>query len=621
MYTIEPDRLLKEELEYEISLRGVQPQGTVKDLVKTLRELLKFEADGVSFKIDNKFKSDSELKICLDKIKDIEVLLKETFTQSLIRKLKTRLTHLVTRVQRIEPSTDEETLERSNLLTSVFKLLTDFNTKQDNFSKTPVSNVPSDLAFQQSMLGQSSQPSISLAPQANSTLNNFETTPTQNSQLASNFDALRIDSRYNFKSWGIKFTGKNDMLSLNAFFERIDDLCTARGVSKENLYKAAFEFFEGEALVYYRAVRHKASDWDSLANLFREEFFRDGDKKIWEQIKSRTQGETESIAIYVAYILNLFNRLSFSVNESMKLEIIRERIRPEYQSRLELIDNIDTLDRLIDLGRKIEDSRRKIGNFVPPTTNKNAIELDLEYKRDKDQFRKKLDNIELEKSVTFDYRSRDSSLSSINSEQSKNRPNSRSRSISFDRKKSRNSMCSDISIKDDRVVKNFKDNVKSSRDNNNYERYRDRDEVNQRASTSRDFDRHRDFSRNRNFSRNRDFHTNRDFSRDRDSNRNFDRHRDFSITRDFRANERDLSRNRNYPTYNDRNRLNDRNKSNDYSNKNFADRNITCFKCNGPNHFAKNCRSKAIKCYTCGLKGFTRNTCPTCQGNARRSQM
>lgn len=57
---IEPDRLIKEELEFEISLRGISAVGIVQKLTTILRELLKLESEGKHFTICYTREPDSE---------------------------------------------------------------------------------------------------------------------------------------------------------------------------------------------------------------------------------------------------------------------------------------------------------------------------------------------------------------------------------------------------------------------------------------------------------------------------------------------------------------------------------------------------------------------------------
>lgn len=60
--------------------------------------------------------------------------------------------------------------------------------------------------------------------------------------------------------------------------------------------------------------------------------------------------------------------------------MIKWRIRPEYQLSFGLVEVIDSLSTLISLGRKFEDTKRYISNFVSPQFIKDAVEPDLEYK-------------------------------------------------------------------------------------------------------------------------------------------------------------------------------------------------------------------------------------------------
>lgn len=636
MLKIDPDRLIKEELEYEISIRGVQPQGGTKDLVKTLRELLNLESEGHSFKIEFNLVPREELTICQDKLNEIEKLFTEEVTTSWVRKVRTKLAHVLSRIERIIPSSDEDIALKSKLLTTSLDYLSKFKSSKESLQQ--VSDVPVDLIFQQSLLtkqGTSSTPIRREVVEEDTSLN-LATQGLYN---------LQLESKLNIASWGLTFSGKGDTLSLNAFFERVDERCKAKGITKEQLFRAAPELFEGQALVYFRAIREKAKDWDTLRNLFREEFFRDGNKKIWEQIKSRTQGADESIAIYIAYMINLFNRLSIPVEESIKLDIIRERIRPEYQQKLYLFDDINSLDQLIKIGRRIEDTNRNIANFVPPSRDKNAIEVDLQYEYEIQKSKKKLDNIQADKQVTFENRESNQYVDQNNVACNNNRDfrnenqlrenfigyghnrnQSRENSVDRDRNNSRERSLN----RDDRYFSANRDSRFRDRD------YRSRDDSRNRNNSRDRYQ--RDNSRNRNYGVNSfEF---RDISRERYYDRNVNRSRNNSNDRyrsnskdNYRGIRRDNSSNRQPFTIdrhsnprentfqNQRSSRYDSFQSNSRQHRTTIDSNIRCYKCKGLNHMAKNCTSRTIRCYDCGSVGYTRNTCIHCNsGNAGRSR-
>lgn len=622
MSKIEPERLNKEELEYEISIRGASPKGTVKDYCKVLRELLVLESTGHTFEVQQKYEPENEIKICQTKITELEAMLKESLTTTSKRKIATKLAHVLARIQRISTVDSSLTEERSNLLTQSLQLMSDFKSKETLTIESP--KIPAELILHQNIsTGQNDSATASSTPskcsQSGTPLKSSQSADT-NSDLTTVLKNLHLEQHHNFKSWNLKFSGRNDSRSLNAFLEQIEDTRNARGITEDQLFKGAFEFFEGEALVYYRAVKGQASDWKSLTNLFREEFFRDGNKKVWEQLKSRTQGTTESIAIYIAYMENLFGRLSFTVEEKVKLEIIKERIRPEYQLRLDLIDNIDSLDHLIKLGRKIEDTQRSIKNFTPPSLHKDAVEIDLEYKPlyslspDIDRSVKKLDTLQLNKQVTFDEYSDPKNehrrSSSRNSSRS-SRNGSTDRDCSLDRSRS----------------KTRRSQKRSPSKVNYCSEIQSRNESRDRQLTSSHVDEDGSFhNRGRQLNRDSDYNINRDFSGNgHHSRERFDnRFRSNSRNRSYHQSRSNLADNHfrvrmseNSPRSSSKDR-NFQSRDHHQRTKNSVERtshNIVCFKCNGLNHFAKHCTIPTRRCYSCGFMGYTRLDCPNCQGN------
>lgn len=113
--------------------------------------------------------------------------------------------------------------------------------------------------------------------------------------------------------WGVSFSGEGG-LSLGAFLERVNELREARGVSFQELFLSAVDLFTGKALIWFRANRRRAIDWHSLVRLLREEFQSPHyDEQLLAEIRSRTQGNSESVGIYLASMEGMFERLSVKI--------------------------------------------------------------------------------------------------------------------------------------------------------------------------------------------------------------------------------------------------------------------------------------------------------------------
>lgn len=126
-------------------------------------------------------------------------------------------------------------------------------------------------------------------------------------------------------------------------------------------------------------MRKTVDDWDSLANLLKEEFQPpDYDERLWDEIKNRTQGLSESIGIYYAVMINLFARLSEPISDEQRIKLLLRNIDPYYQKQLSLTD-VTSENQLLKLRRKIEKTKASIDNFVAPSRNTSSLEPDLAY--------------------------------------------------------------------------------------------------------------------------------------------------------------------------------------------------------------------------------------------------
>lgn len=568
------DRLLKDELIFELHCRGASPSdsATVKELQGMLRQLLDLEKLGKSFKSEYNYIPAEELEVINQKLTTVTSILQEPFSSSLARKIETRLTHIFNRLEHIETSDQAESQQKSKLLSVALNYASEYDRKAQEFKKG-ISD-PFDIALQDT----STSTPIK-------TPDNLTSTDSDNLALKV-LQQLTLNESSKIKSWGLTFNGEIDNLSLNSFLERVNELAESRGISKEQLFKKSIELFDGKALIWYRSIKDKVSDWDNLCKYLRKEFLpHNYQDKLWEKIKSRTQGEKESIGIYMAVMNNLFNRFERHVNEEAKLQILRKNILPYYQNHLILRD-IDTIDELEVLCKKLEQGKEILSKFLPPTYDKTTVEPDLSYKTD---FRKTLNNIDLqEPRVTFKEKSHHKSRDSSRDSCSSNRD-------------SRNKVsANNIELK---RVHTYSGGAQGT--NNKQKNYG-------HNSRSRELSR----DRSTNFKKqNHNFKYDRDYSRERfrdDSGNKYCTGRSTSNNRSSQnkfdsGNEHRENRSRDWGK-------NSRHSNLVNSKESYAE--LICYKCKSKNHLARHCTARI--CFSCGKVGYTKLNCPRCNvGNSR----
>ncbi|KAK4885622.1 hypothetical protein RN001_001893 [Aquatica leii] len=157
-------------------------------------------------------------------------------------------------------------------------------------------------------------------------------------------------------------------LRVENFLERIEELRVSRGVSKDQLFLSAVEFFSGNALIWYRSIRDNVHNWNELEHALRRTFLPcDYENSLWDEIRNRTQGDNEPVAIYIAIMENLFKRFSSVPSEITRLSVIKGNLQPYLQSQLtlQLICSISELTRTC---RLLEDSQVRTNKFKPPPT-------------------------------------------------------------------------------------------------------------------------------------------------------------------------------------------------------------------------------------------------------------
>lgn len=363
---MEVNRLSRDELVYELKIRGVDEADTVDSMRRSLRYLMRLEKSTSYVRPKYPF-SFAEDTAALEALLTATKALVDTFVGSKsapeYKKIITRVAHAFGRIGHCKAANDAERATRSSLLVRLIALESEAKSKAKHFLRTSTAIGP---VLEQSILS-------GIRDFSSGTSGTESDTDSERSVVKSDIKPVPV------AQWNVKFSGDVKEMSLHAFLERVDELMLARNASKLQLFCSAVDLFRGKALIWYRANRANFCSWDEIVQGLKEEFLPgDFEEKLLEEIKRRTQGPDESIGIYVSVMLTLFARLRVKLSEHVQVNILLRNISPFYQTQLGLID-VKTVKDLVRLCRRLEERKRTVESFVPPPRRSQVMEPDLAY--------------------------------------------------------------------------------------------------------------------------------------------------------------------------------------------------------------------------------------------------
>lgn len=372
MFQISVDRLTKDELEYELRVRGISDKGNVDSLRKHFRSILTLEKAGGPLQGKVELDPAVEISECGKKLLELrDNIASFAGTTNQAKKIETKFAHLMSRIGRIPESDEDISEERSKLLISLSDLVPEYTNKSKLFESKD-SPTPAFPCFSGTQSQTPTSPSNT----------NQSAQSDSNSTSRIQHSSATVSSHHVVKSipvykWDIKFSGSG--MSFNSFLQRVEELRKSRHVTHDELFLSAHDLFEGDALNFYHMISKHANDWDSLISLMREQFVPPHiADQLWKQILGRTQGVDESVGLYVAAMTKLFDRMPTPVSDDIRLKVLRANILPFYQERLAL-QTVDSPFELIELCRKLEETKINVEQYVPPRRGNLSLEPDLDY--------------------------------------------------------------------------------------------------------------------------------------------------------------------------------------------------------------------------------------------------
>lgn len=176
----------------------------------------------------------------------------------------------------------------------------------------------------------------------------------------------------------LRFSGKT---CVRSFILRVEEFVQSRGISFDKILSLAFEIFTDDALHWYRCNRFRIQCWNDLCQLLKEDFSTSNyDYRLSAEIRMRTQGESETITIYLSIMHGMFSRLDKPLSEEDKLEILLHNIRPCYASTLSAFPEIKTVDTLKNLCRNYENVQARFTHFhEPPKLSSGTVVPEFAY--------------------------------------------------------------------------------------------------------------------------------------------------------------------------------------------------------------------------------------------------
>jgi hypothetical protein len=313
--TISPDCLSREELSYELAVKGIKvtDADSVESLALNLKKFLSMERDGVLFEIDATLDPGSELERCSLILEGVRELLTRVLDEPNLRVIATKLAHLRKRLSRVtvEPGAQTEAQEKLSVDTE----------------KAVESSIP-----RAKFLTGIHHTSLLLEPK---NFPPFTSTP----KLEAVDDPLSYryyrNAAQEIGSWSITFQGdRKDDLAVFDFIIQVNEKCTSLDLPHDALRRHAKLLFKGKALIWFRMIESSVSNWTEICERLKEEFLPIGYyDTAQDKLLNYRQTRGQSIGMFLAKFDQLERYLPRPLPFDEKMAAIRRNILPKKKKK------------------------------------------------------------------------------------------------------------------------------------------------------------------------------------------------------------------------------------------------------------------------------------------------
>lgn len=176
----------------------------------------------------------------------------------------------------------------------------------------------------------------------------------------------------NLKSWNISYSGESNV---DDFLLTVKELKSARQVDDGTVIRGFTELLTGNALKFFRSIRHKITDWKSLELEFKS-FFQtiDANYILERDIRQLKQLPGQSLSLFLLDIRDMNSRLVHPLDDTTLLEIVKHNLHNSY-THLVALNNVTSLEQLSSMGKNYE---AYAGTLTSPTSSNSNFYIKKE---------------------------------------------------------------------------------------------------------------------------------------------------------------------------------------------------------------------------------------------------
>lgn len=149
-------------------------------------------------------------------------------------------------------------------------------------------------------------------------------------------NAISLDTIKKISKWNIKFTNDNKM-TVFEFIDKVEAKAKVYGISEQDLFRVASEFFEGFPSKWYKSSTF--NNWAHLKEMLVRDFVGlDYSDNLLQRIRERKQTENETVLQFFTDFEDECSRLVNKLPDKEKIRILKLNVLQSYRPHIALVE-------------------------------------------------------------------------------------------------------------------------------------------------------------------------------------------------------------------------------------------------------------------------------------------